>query len=236
MENIAEKLNQVIDYIENHLTDEIDQDEIAKIACCSYYDVARMFSLIADISISDYIRKRRLTLAGAELKCGGAKVTDISLIYGYDSPISFSRAFKEFHGFNPSDADKKDMMLKEFPRLVYQICVKEIVDETDNETIQINGKSYNVSYLGEQDMTSWSEFAVSREFWRIKNGDELLKNCTYLTDVLPYNNYPPIKIEHRQIFVIDYHKKDGSVERRYYVADGTVWQGMQSTRQFVVKE
>ena len=68
IKNIADKLNLVIEYIESHLADEIEQDEIAKIACCSYYEVGRMFSLIADISISDYIRKRRLTLAGAELK------------------------------------------------------------------------------------------------------------------------------------------------------------------------
>ena len=347
MENIAEKLNQVIDYIENHLKCEIGQDEIARIACCSYYDVARMFSLIADISISDYIRKRRLTLAGAELKCDGAKVTDIALKYGYDSPVSFARAFREFHGFNPSDACKSDVVLGTFPRLVYQICVREVVDKMDNEIIQVNGKEYRASYLGEadmsswsdmfskrkfwrldgayedfkdkpilehvlpynnyppvniefgqvfvidyfkknggaverkyyisdgtiwndmactrefiidymqpirvdkitvgvreydasyfgeQDMTYWSEFAVKREFWRLECADELLTNCEYLVDVLPYNNYPPIKIEEGQVFVIDYHKKDGTVERRYYAADGTVWRDMPSTRQFVIKE
>ena len=127
MENVAEKLNLVIEYIESHLTDEIDQDEIAKIACCSYYDVGRMFSLIANINISDYIRKRRLTLAGAELKYNGAKVIDVALKYGYDSPVSFARAFQAFHGFNPSLADKSENVLVMFPRLVYQLCVKGIL-------------------------------------------------------------------------------------------------------------
>ena len=97
IKNIADKLNLVIEYIESHLADEIEQDEIAKIACCSYYEVGRMFSLIADISISDYIRKRRLTLAGAELKNDNAKVIDVALKYGYDSPVSFARAFQAFH-------------------------------------------------------------------------------------------------------------------------------------------
>ena len=102
MENITEKLNLVIDYIECHLMEDIDSKRIEQIACCSYYDIGRIFSLIADINISDYIRKRRLTLAGAELKSGNAKVIDIALKYGYKSPVSFARAFQCFHGFNPS--------------------------------------------------------------------------------------------------------------------------------------
>ena len=84
MENIAEKLNLVIDYIERHLTEDIDPKRMEEIACCSYYDLGRIFSLIADINISDYIRKRRLTLAGAELKDDNAKVIDVALKYGYD--------------------------------------------------------------------------------------------------------------------------------------------------------
>ena len=127
----------VIEYIENHLTENIDPKQIEKIACCSYYDVGRIFSLIADINISDYIRKRRLTLAGAELKYDKAKVIDIALKYGYDSPVSFARAFQSFHGFNPSQTNKSDAILKVFPRLVYQICVKEVIDVMNKDKIII---------------------------------------------------------------------------------------------------
>ena len=135
MENIAEKLNLVIDYLESHLTEEINQAKIAQIACCSYYDVGRIFSLIADISISDYIRRRRLTLAGSELKYSGAKVIDVALKYGYDSPVSFARAFQSFHGFNPSLATKDDAALNVFPRLIYQICVKEVHEAMKKDVI-----------------------------------------------------------------------------------------------------
>ena len=83
MKGTAERLNDVIDYIETHLSDTIEQEAIARIACCSYYDVGRMFSLVAGLSISDYIRNRRLALAGEELKHNNARVIDVALKYQY---------------------------------------------------------------------------------------------------------------------------------------------------------
>ncbi len=233
MENIAEKLNLVIDYIERHLAEEIDQAKIAQIACCSYYDVGRIFSLIANINISDYIRKRRLTLAGKELKYEGAKVIDVALKYGYDSPISFARAFQSFHGFNPSFASKSEAALNVFPRLLYQICVKEVMDVINKDIITINGNDYEASYLGESDMSSWSKAFCNRKYWRLENVHDDFKDFPKLSEVLPYNNYPPINIEIGQIFVIDYYKPDEAVERKYYIADGTVWDDMPCTREFL---
>ncbi len=233
MENIAEKLNLVIEYIESHLTNEIDQDKIAKIACCSYYDVGRIFSLIAGINISDYIRKRRLTMAGVELKYNGARVIDVALKYGYDSPISFARAFQAFHGFNPSLASKSDTILNMFPRLIYQICVKEVLEVMKKEIITINGKEYEASYFGESDMSSWSDEFSKRKYWRLENAYDDFKDKPKLEHVLPYNNYPPVNIEIGQIFVIDYYKSNGIVERRYYISDGTVWKDMPCTCEFV---
>lgn len=235
MENITEKLNSVIDYIEDHLTEDIDQSKIAQIACCSYYDVGRMFSLIADINISDYIRKRRLTLAGAELKYDGASVMDTALKYGYDSPVSFARAFQSFHGFAPSYSCNADAVLNMFPRLVYQIHAKEVMDLIRKDIITVNGKDYEASYFGEQDMSTWSEYAVKREFWRLENICDDFADCCKSNDVLPYNNYPPINIELGQVFVIDYHMRNGEIDRRYYIADETVWHDMQSTRQIEIR-
>ena len=143
-----ECIQSVIDYIENHLTDVIDPKMIEKIACCSYYDVGKIFSLIANINISDYIRKRRLTRAGVELKHNNAKVIDIALKYGYDSPVSFARAFQNFHGFNPSLANKRYSVLNVFPRLAYQICVKCVMDAMYRVKMTINGNEYEASYFG----------------------------------------------------------------------------------------
>ncbi len=234
MDNIAEKLNLVIDYIENHLTDDIDQGQIAQIACCSYYDVGRMFSLIADINISDYIRKRRLTLAAADLKYGNKKVIDIAIKYGYDSPTSFARAFQLFHGVNPSIVTKSDVVLNVFPRLVFQISVNEAMDAVKKDKIMIADKEYEASYFGEQDLASFSELYVKRKYWRLEDAYADLKDRPILNEVLPYNNYPPIHIEIGQVFVIDYYKVDGTIDRKYFMADGTVWENMLCTREVLL--
>ncbi len=232
MENIAEKLNLVIEYIENHLTEDIEQSKIAQIARCPYSDVGKIFSLIADINISDYIRKRRLTLAGAELKYDNARVIDVAMKYGYDSPVSFARAFQAFHGFNPSLASKSDTKLNIFPRLVYQICVKEVLEAMKKDYIAINGKEYKASYFGEMDMSPWSKVYIKRKYWRLENAYDDFKDKPRLSEVLPYSNYPPINIEIGQVFVIDYYIDDDTAVRKFYIADGTVWENMPCTCEF----
>ena len=236
MKNVTERLNDVIDYIENHLTDTIEQETIARIACCSYYDAGRMFSLVTGLSISDYIRNRRLALAGEELKFTCARVIDVALKYGYDSPVSFSRAFQKFHGFTPGCTREDRAILKQFPRLIYQIRVKEVQEMIRKDRMTIHGKQYEAAYFGERDMSGWSDYAVKREYWRLENVGEDFIDCQKDSEVLPYNNYPPIAIEVGQVFVIDYHKKAGGIDRRVYLADGTVWQGLDSTRRIFVKE
>ena len=233
MENIAEKLNLVIEYIESHLTENIEPKEIEKLVQCPFYDVSRSFYLISGINISDYVRKRRLTLAGTELKSGNIKVIDVALKYGYNSPISFARAFKSFHGFNPSSASKNNTILSVFPRLAYQICVESVIDVISNEKITINGKEYEASYFGEQDMSTWSYAFIKRKYWRLEDAYEDFKNKPKLEQVLPYNNYPPINIKIGQVFVLDYYNQDGRVERKFYISDGTIWHDMACTREFI---
>ena len=236
MKSVAERLNDVIDYIEAHLTDTIEQETIARIACCSYYDAGRMFALVAGVTLSDYVRNRRLALAGEELKHTDARVIDVALKYGYDSPVSFSRAFRKFHGISPSLAHKECAILQPFPRLVYQIRAKEVQEMIRKDVLCIGGKEYEAAYYGERDMSGWSDYAVKREYWRLENVGDDFKDCRKDSEVLPYNNYPPIAIEVGQVFVIDYHKKEGGIDRRVYLADGTVWQGLDSTRRIFVEE
>ena len=236
MKSVAERLNDVIDYIENHLTDPIEQEAIARVACCSYYDVGRMFSLVAGINVSDYIRNRRLSLAGEELQMTEARVIDVALKYCYDSPVSFSRAFQKFHGVSPAGARKDRAILQQFPRLVYQIRVKEVQDMIRKDILCINGREYEAGYYGERDMSGWSDYATKREYWRLEDAGDDFANCRRDSEVLPYNNYPPMAIEVGQVFVIDYHKKEGGIDRRVYLADGTVWQGLDSTRRIFVED
>ncbi len=99
-----ERLNKAVNYIEENITETIDMEEVSKIAYCSSYHFQRIFAYIADIPLSEYIRRRRMSLAAVDLQSGTEKVIDISLKYGYDSPTAFNRAFKSVHGIAPSQA------------------------------------------------------------------------------------------------------------------------------------
>lgn len=103
------------------------------------------------------------------------------------------------------------------------------------DKITVGEHIFNASYFGALDMSFWSAYATKREFWRLEDTGTLFNCCTGTNQVLPYNNYPSIEIEIGQVFVVDYHTRKGSVERKYYLADGTVWQDMPSTREILVK-
>ncbi|MDY3031352.1 MAG: effector binding domain-containing protein [Clostridia bacterium] len=115
-------LQRAIDYVEEHLTEEIDYEEAAKQAYSSSFHFQRIFSTICGFSLGDYIRCRRLSLAGSELAVTDIKVIDAALKYGYDSTESFSRAFTRFHGVTPSQA-KKGAALKSFSELSVKIIL-----------------------------------------------------------------------------------------------------------------
>ena len=111
-----DRLNDALNYIEDNLKSEIEYEMAAKIACCSTYHFQRMFSYIAGVPLSEYIRNRRLTMAALDLQ-NGDKVIDVALRYGYESPTSFNRAFQKVHGVSPSAAQKEGTALKAFPPL-----------------------------------------------------------------------------------------------------------------------
>lgn len=116
-------IQQAIDYVEAHLTEQVDYGETAKRACSSSFHFQRVFSILCGFTLGDYIRMRRLTLAGKELLGGDCKVIDIALKYGYDTPESFSRAFSRFHGITPSQAKSGHGSLKSFSRLSVKLII-----------------------------------------------------------------------------------------------------------------
>ncbi|MGH0429251.1 AraC family transcriptional regulator [Bacillus hominis] len=117
-------MNAAMQYIEDNLTHEIDFKEVAKIAFCSEYHFKRMFSFLAGISLSEYIRCRRLTLAAFELKDSDAKVIDVAIKYGYNSPDSFTRAFQNMHGITPSEARSTIRSLKAYSPMTFQLSIQ----------------------------------------------------------------------------------------------------------------
>jgi AraC family transcriptional regulator len=117
-------MNEALKYIEENLTNDIDFKEVAKIALCSEYHFQRMFSFLAGVTLSEYIRRRRLTLAAFELQDGQIKVIDLAMKYGYSSPDSFTRAFQNLHGITPSEARNKDKLLKAFPPMTFRLSIR----------------------------------------------------------------------------------------------------------------
>lgn len=119
-----ERMNRALDYVESNLANEIDMNVVAQMACSSSYNFQRMFSFITDVSLIEYIRRRRLTLAAFEIQNSDAKIIDIALKYGYESPVSFARAFQALHGIAPSLAREDGVILKAYPRMSFQISIK----------------------------------------------------------------------------------------------------------------
>lgn len=123
----TDRLNSAIAYIEEHLTEEIDYAELGRIACCSAYHFQRMFGYMADVPLSEYIRRRRMSRALTELQSGQSKIIDIALKYGYDSPTAFNRAFQSVHGMPPSRAGEPGVTLTTYPPISFCITIKGAV-------------------------------------------------------------------------------------------------------------
>ena len=118
-----DRLNDSLTYMENNLDGEISYEKAAQLACLSVYHFQRMFSYVAGVPLSEYLRRRRMTKAAFDLQNGG-KVLDVALRYGYESPTAFNRAFQTVHGVSPSAARKPGVSLKAFPRIGFQIQIK----------------------------------------------------------------------------------------------------------------
>lgn len=117
-------IEDAVTYIETHIAEDIDTEAVARHVCISPFYFQKGFSMLCGYTVAEYIRCRRLALAGGELLAGHAKVIDLALKYGYDSPDSFAKAFTRFHGITPSMARKKGVTLKSFAPLKLTISLK----------------------------------------------------------------------------------------------------------------
>ena len=120
----VERLNQSIVYIEEHLTSEIDYERLGQIACCSAYHYQRMFTYMAGVTLAEYIRRRKMSLAAVDLQGKNEKIIDIAEKYGYRSPTAFNRAFQNIHGIAPSAVKSDSVSVKSFPPITFTIAVK----------------------------------------------------------------------------------------------------------------
>ena len=179
-----ERLNEAVKYIENNLRDEISYDKAAQIACCSTFHFQRMFSYIADVPISEYIRRRKMTLAAFDLQSSSEKIIDIALRYGYESPTSFNRAFKKVHGISPSAAREKGISLKAFPPISFKISIKG--DAEMNYRIE-KKESFRIVGVKEHYTMDVEEcFAEIPIFWQRTGASGVIPQILSLMDREPY--------------------------------------------------
>lgn len=163
----SEGISRAIDYIENHLKEEITIGEIAQIAFISPYYFQKGFSMLCGFSVSEYIKKRRLTLAASDLLSTNKRIIDIALDYGYDSPDSFTKAFIRFHGATPSAIRRKEAVAKSFSPLTIKISLigGKILEYkiVDKAPFTVVGVSKNLDYNTADIETPkfWAEFYTS---------------------------------------------------------------------------
>ena len=165
----SNRMNAAVDYIEENLAGEIDLKEAANMALCSNYHFQRVFYAVNGTTLGEYIRRRRLTLAAAELISDKIRIIDVASKYGYDSPSAFSKAFRNQHGVTPTEARKPGVTLTSYPRISFHIILKGGTD-MDYRIIEKSGfiaagKVRDFSTDVEQNMRDisqwWIEFGPS---------------------------------------------------------------------------
>lgn len=164
-----ERLNQTINYIEDHLTDKVDYEQLGRIAGCSSYHFQRMFSYMSGMPLSEYIRKRKMSLAAVDLQGGEIKIIDVAEKYGYNSPTAFNRAFQSIHGVAPSAIKTEGVSVKSFPPIAFKLTVKGVEEmeyriET-KDAFRIVGVSVPLEKEIEKNFavipTKWQEVSVN---------------------------------------------------------------------------
>ncbi|MGW1055563.1 AraC family transcriptional regulator [Streptomyces sp. NPDC001118] len=135
---MLERLNQAMEHIERHLDQTVDVVELAGIAATSEHHLRRMFSALAGMALSEYVRRRRLTLAGADVLAGRETLLEIAVRYGYSSGEAFARAFRAMHGIGPGEARRTGAALNSQSRMAFRLTIEgsssmryRIVDKAD---------------------------------------------------------------------------------------------------------
>lgn len=165
----SERMNSAVNYIEQNLADDINIEQAAKLAGCSAFQFQRIFVAVAGITVTEYVRRRKLTLAAIDLSSGKTKVIDVALKYGYDSPDAFTRAFRIVHGITPLAARATGVPLVAYPRIFFSLILKGGINMdykiVEKPAFAVVGKSRKFStVLGENFIEIprfWTEFNKS---------------------------------------------------------------------------
>ncbi|WP_413803153.1 AraC family transcriptional regulator [Streptomyces iranensis] len=179
---MLERLNEALDHIDSRLDQRIEVAELARIAMTSEYHFRRLFSALAGISLSQYIRRRRLTLAGAEVLAGERTLLEIAVRYGYGSGEAFARAFRAMHGVGPGEARRAGAPLSSQPRMSFRLIVEGSSSMryrvVEKERFQVVGKKVRVPLVHEGVNPGIAEFIRGI-------GQETIRRIAALSDQEP---------------------------------------------------
>ncbi|MEU4175968.1 AraC family transcriptional regulator [Streptomyces sp. NPDC026589] len=167
---MLERLNDAIEHIEAHLGERIEAAELARIAMTSEYHFRRMFSALAGLPLSEYIRRRRMTVAGAEvLGAPDRTLLDVAVRYGYDTGEGFARAFRAVHGIGPGEARRSGAVLRSQQRLTFRLVVEGSTAMqyklVDKDAFRVVGRKTRVPLIHEGPNPAIAEFirGIGRE-------------------------------------------------------------------------
>lgn len=173
------RMSDAVEFMEKTMEEPFDAAAIARVACSSTFHFQRMFHMLTGITVAEYVRKRKLTLAAQELAVTKAKVLDIALKYGYDTPESFAKAFRKAHGVTPSTAREPGVVLKAYPRISFHLSLKGDQDMdykiVKREAFQVVGKAKTISTKDGQNYKQVPEFW--QENMRDKTEERLAPYC-----------------------------------------------------------
>ncbi len=198
----TEAIGKAITFIEEHIMEDLSVGEIAKQVCISPFYFQKGFSLLCGFTVSEYIRKRRLALAGAELVSTDVKVIDAALKYGYDSPDSFTKAFTRFHGITPGMVRKEGATLRAFAPLKINLTLKGgyLMDykimQKDSFTVVGALKMFQYQNAHEEVPVFWKEHFASENGKNICGMYGINHDEAMAGDVFEYmiaDNYDPTK-------------------------------------------
>lgn len=193
-------IQQAVEYMENHLTEELSVEDIARQVNISPFYFQKGFGLLCGFTVTEYLRKRRLALAGSELISADARVIDVALKYGYDSPDSFTKAFTRFHGITPAMARKEGAVLKSFAPLKIKFLLEggDLMDyqitQKDSFTVIGAAKTFSYETAKKEIPAFWKEYFVAGNEKYVCgrygiNYDESMSGDTF--EYLIADNYDP---------------------------------------------
>lgn len=154
-------MNKAVDYLEDNITKKLDIEKAAKIALSSPFHFQRMYHIITGVTIAEYVRRRRLTLAAQDI-FKGEKIIDVAYKYGYETPEAFTKAFGRMHGISPSAAREQGTNLKAYPKLSFHISIKGDKDMNykivDKKSFSVVGKQRRITSVDGENFKQVPEF------------------------------------------------------------------------------